>query len=284
MKSELSKLHNHFVNEDPITKMMFDAFPDDFVVFGGMIVDYMIGNPHIIDYDVCLLNNRWEDGVEYLTTQRPHQDIWQFKDTIVPQKNFETTWNHEGKALKRSKGHLPWLVMLEPAAGYNVRFDSRAPIGKRWKKPYIALSKLNRTSVYDLIDTMDSVVNRIAITKTDVVMRDERPLECIKWRTFEYDGWCTDPQHAYARCHRYKMKKGFNVDDRLSKEFDKLLKYREQTQDVIKPENYGKYIAGNYLRIDLETDDVLDHIHRGVEIPKRYRIDYHYNDSGIIKD
>ena len=54
MKSKLSKLHNHFVNEDPITKMMFDAFPDDFVVYGGGIIDWRIGNPYRIDYDVAL--------------------------------------------------------------------------------------------------------------------------------------------------------------------------------------------------------------------------------------
>ena len=55
MKSKLSKLHNHFVNEDPITKMMFDAFPDDFVVYGGAIIDWWIGNPYTIDYDVALV-------------------------------------------------------------------------------------------------------------------------------------------------------------------------------------------------------------------------------------
>ena len=60
--------------------------------------------------------------------------------------------------------------------------------------------------------------------------------------------------------------------------------YREETQDVMKPEGFGKYRAGDYLRIDLETNEILDHMNRGLEIPKRYRIDYHYNDSGMIKE
>ena len=142
MKSKLSKLHNHFVNEDPITKMMFDAFPDDFVLYGGAIIDWWIGNPYTIDYDVALLNDRWEDGVEFLTSQRPNQNIWQFKEVIVPQKNYFATYREAtGRPTKLSKGHLPWIVMLEQKAGYDIRF---IPGNRKWEKPYIGISKLNR--------------------------------------------------------------------------------------------------------------------------------------------
>ena len=282
MKSKLSKLHNHFVNEDPITKMMFDAFPDDLVVYGGAIIDWWIGNPHTIDYDVALLNDRWEEGVEFLTSHRPNQNIWQFKEVIVPQKNYFATYNKgTGKATKLSKGHLPWIVMLEQKAGYDIRFN---PGNRKWMKPYIGLSKLNRKDAFEIIDGCDTIPNRIAITKTEVIMRDERPLECYKWRTFEFDGWCNDPQHAIARSLRYQKKKGFYVDDKIWKALEKLMHYREETQDVMKPEGFGKYQAGDYLRIDLETNEILDHMNRGLEIPKRYRIDYHYNDSGMIKE
>lgn len=279
MKSELSKLHNYYVNEDPITKMMFDAFPDDFVLYGGAIVDWYIGNPHTIDYDACMLNDRWRDAEEFLLTQSKGRQIWEHKQVIVPGKNhFDTLDTVSGTPKKLSKGHLPWIVQLTPRGSFQQRWD-----GAKWQKPYFGISKASRKNAFELIDAIDSVPNRIAITKTDVVFRDERPIECIKWRAMEYDGWTNDPQHAYSRTIRYQRIKGFQISDKLWPAFDALLKYRAETQDVIKPEGYGEYKLGYYLRIDLETEDILNHVNKGLDIPRRYKIDYQYNDGGLIK-
>jgi len=286
MKLELSKIHNHFVKENSITKIMFDEFPNDFMVFGGALTDYFIGNPHTSDYDCIMLNDKWKEAEDFLLNFKPNRNIWQHKQVAVQGKNYQDSIDRNTGLPKRtSKGHGPHFVAFEQANNYDKRLN---PINSKWEKPYLSLSKLNRTDPMEMVDVADAINNRIGITKTDVLMRDERPLECIKWRTVEYDGWCTNPTNALARSNRYKNKKGFRCDDKLLQEFRNLINYRVETQDVIKEEGYGEYNLSDFLPIHLETDDIYNNytnpvLTSGEGLPKRYKLNYHYNDSGNIK-
>ena len=276
MKSKLSKLHNYFVNENPITKMMFDEFPNDFVLYGGCLVDYLIDNEHIIDYDCAMLNSKWEDAEKFLLSNQPNKNRWQYKKLIVPGRSYWETYDKQTGEPKYVDGHLSHVVCLEPINNYEVELNIA---NQKWEKKYLAITKINTTDPYYLIDSTDSIQNRIAITKTDVLMRDERPLECIKWRTIEYDGWCINPIRSMGRCSRYNQGKGFHYDEKLRNAFQKLDLYRGEYKDGI--DGIGD---GNQVHAEIESNDIFHYLSNNLEIPKRYKIDYHYNDSGMIKE
>jgi hypothetical protein len=288
MKLDLSKLHNHFVKENPITKMMFDEFPNDFMVFGGSLTDFLIGNPNTVDYDAIMLNNKWKDAEDFLLNSKPNRNRWQLKKIPLVQgtTHWDTFDKKSGKPKRTTLGHGTHFVSFEEVNSYNMRIN---PILNKWYKPCLSLSKLNRTDPMEMVDVADAVNNRIGITKNEVLMRDERPLECIKWRTLEYDGWCTNPGNALGRCNRYKNTKGFYFDEKLENSFKALIQYRIDSQDVIKDDNIEIYTGDEMLPIAKETDDIYFNyenpvLNKGKDLPKRYKIDYHYNDSGMIKE
>lgn len=279
MKSKLSKLHNYFINENYITKRLFDAFPNDYVLYGGAITDYLIDNPQTLDYDSVLLNERWPDAVEFLMKQHKNEVKWIYKKVQIQGKNWRDSFDHNNEP-RWSEGHNNWSVQLIPASSVDVKWD---PITKKWLKPFVSFIKVNHSSAESVVNSVDCVTNRVAITKNEIVEFDDRWKETIEWRTLEYDGWCVDPSAALDRCHRYERVKGFNISDTLRNSLHDLRKYRIEKQDVIKPEDFGEYKVDSYLDLKLELDDIRYHQKNNLELPKRYRIDYHYNDSGIIK-
>ena len=115
-------------------------------------------------------------------------------------------------------------------------------------------------------------------------MVDERPLDCIKWRAFEFDDWMVDPQYSKGRCLRYEKNKGWNIPPSLDSAIMKLMHYRQDTQDIAKPEGWGDYRIGDYTKLELEMEEIFEIKRKKLEIPKRYKLDYTYNQDGLIKE